>query len=130
MAYGTVYGTAAEAEDEGAAWGLVRGSLIGGMLAAPFTAGASAAVAAGTVAAGAVGGGTLGAVGGAMDARWWHDELGLSDAWVASATSMIEPGDSAILVVVHSYDPEYVATQFARLRRHRPAHHLEPVAGR
>ena len=109
QSYGMAYGT--DAEDEGAAWGLLWGSLIGGLLAVPFTAGASATIAAGTIAAGAVGGGALGAAGGVLDADWWRDELGISDAWVADATQMIEPGDSAILVVVHSYDPEFVAAQ-------------------
>ena len=63
---------------EGAAWGALWGSLIGALLAAPFTLGASAAVAGGAVAAGLLGGGAVGATSGALDARWWKDEVGIS----------------------------------------------------
>ncbi|MBX2997625.1 MAG: DUF1269 domain-containing protein [Caldilineaceae bacterium] len=97
---------------EGAAWGALWGTLIGGLLAVPFTAGASAAVAAGAIAAGVVGGGAIGALGGAIDADWWKDEIGISEKFVAEVGALIEPGDSAIFALVRTYDPEYVAEQF------------------
>jgi uncharacterized membrane protein len=97
---------------EGAAWGAVWGSLIGLTLAIPFTAGASAAVAAGAVAAGALGGGALGAVGGALDAEWWRNTVGISDEFVSEVGAMVQPGDSAIFVLIRRADPAYVADQF------------------
>lgn len=102
------YGTTAE----GAAWGALWGSLIGLTLAIPFTAGASAAVAAGALAAGALGGGALGAAGGALDAAWWKDTVGISDEFVSEVGAMVQPGDSAIFVLVRRADPAYVADQF------------------
>ena len=97
---------------EGAAYGALWGSLIGMLLAAPFTAGASAAVAAGTVAAGLLGGGALGAVGGAIDATWWKDVAGISETFVEDVGQAIEAGDSAIFVLVRSADPEVLAAEF------------------
>lgn len=97
---------------EGAAWGGLWGSLIGLTLAIPFTAGASAAVAAGTVAAGALGGGALGAVGGALDVEWWRDTVGISEDFIKEVGAMVQPGDSAIYVLVRRADPAYVADQF------------------
>src|SRR6476646_4643964 len=42
---------------EGAGWGVLWGTLIGGLVFAPFTGGLTTAAAAGTIAAGAIGGG-------------------------------------------------------------------------
>src|SRR5262245_24905669 len=50
---------------EGAGWGILWGTLIGGLVFAPFTGGLSTAAAAGTVAAGAAGGAVLGGLTGA-----------------------------------------------------------------
>jgi uncharacterized membrane protein len=97
---------------EGAALGGLMGSLIGALLALPFTAGASAAVAAGAVAAGALGGGALGATGGAIDAEWWKEDFGISNDFVQEVGRMVEPGDSAIFVLLRTADPVYVAEQF------------------
>jgi uncharacterized membrane protein len=97
---------------EGAGWGALWGSLIGLTLAIPFTAGATAAVAAGALAVGALGGGTLGALGGALDAEWWKDTVGISDEFVRDVGAMVQPGDSAIFALVRSADPEYVANMF------------------
>jgi uncharacterized membrane protein len=97
---------------EGAALGGLMGSLIGALLAIPFTAGVSTAVAAGAVAAGALGGATLGATGGALDAEWWKDEIGVSNEFVQDVGRMIEPGDSAIFALLHTTDPDFVAEQF------------------
>lgn len=97
---------------EGAAWGGLMGSLIGTLLAVPFTLGASAAVAGGAVVAGFLGGGALGATGGALDAQWWKDEIGVSNQFVEEVGSMIEPGDSAIFALIRTTDPDFVAEQF------------------
>jgi uncharacterized membrane protein len=97
---------------EGAAWGALWGSLVGALMAVPFTAGASAAVAGGAVAAGLLGGGMLGAAGGALDANWWKSEVGIADEFVLEIGRMLEPGDSAIFVLVRTVDPEFVAAQF------------------
>jgi uncharacterized membrane protein len=97
---------------EGAGWGLFWGSLIGALIALPFTAGASGAVLAGTLAAGAVGGGALGATGGALDASWWKDEFGIPDAFVKGTGAMVQPGDSAVLAMLRTVDPVKVAEQF------------------
>lgn len=98
---------------EGAGWGLFWGSLIGGLLAAPFTAGASAAVAGSAVAAGALTGGALGVVGGAIDADWWKDEFGISETFIYEMGHMIGTGDSAIFTLLRSAEPEFVAKQLA-----------------
>src|SRR5688572_23530933 len=50
---------------EGAGWGVFWGTMIGGLLAVPFTAGASAAVAATAIGAGAVSGAAVGGITGA-----------------------------------------------------------------
>jgi uncharacterized membrane protein len=97
---------------EGAAWGALWGSLIGLTLAIPFTAGVSAAVAAGALAAGALGGGAIGAAGGALDVAWWRDTVGISEDFIHEVGAMVQPGDSAIFVLVRRADPAYVADQF------------------
>ena len=98
---------------EGAGLGLFWGSVIGALLAIPFTAGASAAAAGGALAAGTFTGGTIGAVGGAIDADWWKDEFGISEAFVHDVGRMIGTGDSAIFMLLRSAEPEYVTQQLA-----------------
>jgi uncharacterized membrane protein len=102
---------------EGAVLGGLWGSLVGALLAAPFTAGASAAVAGGAIAAGLLGGGAVGAVTGDLieesDVEYWWNEVGITDAFAAEVASMIQPGDSAIFAMLRSsVSPEYVAEQF------------------
>lgn len=97
---------------EGAGWGAFWGSLIGATLALPFTGGASGAVLAGTLAAGAAGGGILGATGGAIDADSWKEEFGIPDEFAKGIGGMVGEGDSAILALLRTVDPLYVAEQF------------------
>ena len=97
---------------QGAGWGVLLGTLLGGLIAAPFTAGASAAVAAGAVAAGVVGGATLGGVVGAADAETTKEDLGLPEDFVDEVSAALTPGDSAIFAVVESYDPKPIAEYF------------------
>jgi uncharacterized membrane protein len=111
--YPYTYSTTGTGALLGGAWG----TMVGALLAAPFTAGASAAVAGGAVAAGAVGGGVLGAVSGDLieesDIEYWWNEVGITDVYAAEVASLIQPGDSAIFALLRSsVDPEYVAEQF------------------
>ncbi|MCW5852857.1 MAG: DUF1269 domain-containing protein [Anaerolineae bacterium] len=89
---------------EGATWGGVWGTVIGALLMIPFTGGASSAVAAGVITAGAITGGAIGATGGAIRADWGKDNFGISDEFVSEVSSMIQPGDSAVFVLVRG-DP-------------------------
>jgi|SRR5271157_119518 len=92
----------------GAFWG----ALIGALIAIPFTAGASSATVAAALAASTLGGGALGATGGALDAASWKEEFGIPEAFVKTASGMLEPRDSAIFALLHTVDPERVAQEF------------------
>src|SRR5215471_18993859 len=94
---------------EGAAWGGLFGGLIGALLAAPFTGGASVAA---VLAAGSVSGMALGATAGALDAKTWKEDYGISEDFVERVGTMVQPGDSAIFALVRTIDPELVAAQF------------------
>ncbi len=101
---------------EGAALGGFLGSLVGltlGAIAAPVTAGASTAFATGVVAAGALGGGALGAAGGALDAKWWKDDLGIPDDFIRDVGRLVQPGDSAVFALLRTADPTMVAAEFS-----------------
>lgn len=100
-------------EGQEAAMGAFWGALIPALIALPFTAGASG-VAAGVVAAAALGGGALGALGGALDAKWWKEEFGIPEEFVKTAADMVQPRDSAIFALLHTVDPEKVAEEFRR----------------
>jgi uncharacterized membrane protein len=98
---------------EGAAWGGLLGGLLGAMVAIPFTAGASAAAAAASaLAAGTLGGGALGAGVGALDASAWKEDFGISDEFVHSIGTMVQPGDSAIFALLRTIDRQTVVEQF------------------
>jgi uncharacterized membrane protein len=101
-------------EKEGAGLGGALGLIAGAILAAPFTAGASAAVAAGAVAASAATAGTVGAVLGGEDAYDWKGRFGISDDFVRQVGGMIQPGDSAVFALLSTSDPAKVAEHFAR----------------
>ncbi len=90
---------------EGAGWGVLWGTVIGGLLFAPFTGGMSATAAAGTIAAGAMGGGALGGLTGAATASFDKDEFGLSEDFVYQVSQNIKPGSSAIFALVESSQP-------------------------
>jgi uncharacterized membrane protein len=94
---------------EGAAWGGLVGALIGGLLAAPFTAGASAAVAASAIGVGAVTLGTTGAVIGGEDAADVKRTYGISDEFVKQMGGMVQPGQSALFILGYSRNPEFLA---------------------
>lgn len=99
-------------EKEGAAWGGLLGTMIGALLALPFTAGASAAVAASALGAGAVTFGATGAVLGGADAADMKEMYGISDDFVKEVGGMVQPGQSAVFVLGDSRNPENVAKHF------------------
>jgi uncharacterized membrane protein len=99
---------------EGAGWGATLGVMVGAILAAPFTAGASTAVAAAAIGSNAVAAGALGAVFGGDDATDWKEQFGVTDEYVQQVGGMIQPGDSAVFALLRSYDPTQVAAHFAR----------------
>jgi uncharacterized membrane protein len=100
---------------EGAAWGALLGGLLGAVIALPFTAGATAPVAASTataLAAGTLGGGALGAGAGALDAAAWKEDFGISEEFVNSVGTMVQPGDSAIFALLRTIERQAVEEQF------------------
>jgi uncharacterized membrane protein len=96
---------------EGAGWGGLFGGLIGALLAAPFTGGATAAAGA-VLAAGSLSGVALGGTLGAIDALSWKDAYGISDDFVQSVSTMLQPRDSALFVLARTIDADAVADAF------------------
>ena len=99
-------------EKQGAAWGGLLAGMLGALLAAPFTAGASAAAAAGMVAAGSVTLGATGALIGGEDAASWKDDYGISEDYVRQVGGMVQPGQSAVLALLRVSKPDVVAERF------------------
>ncbi len=97
---------------EGAAYGGLVGALLGGLIALPFTGGASAAVVAGAVGAGAFAGGTTGAVIGHEDAANEKAQWGISEELVKQVGGVVQPGNSAVFVLASSAKPEVIAEHF------------------
>jgi uncharacterized membrane protein len=84
----------------GFAWGRLSGSLVGALLAAPFTAAARGVVGTASVAPRI-------AVE-ALDVEWWKEEFGISDSFVVGVSRMIESGNSAIFAWIQSGEPNIV----------------------
>ena len=97
---------------EGAAWGALIGGMIGAILLAPVTLGASAAVGAAAVGTGALTGGMTGAAIGGDEADTWKRTYGISDDFVKDVGGMVQPGESAVLVLARASDPVAVAERF------------------
>ena len=97
---------------EGAGYGVFIGSMIGALLAAPFTGGLSAAAAATALGAGAATAGSIGGAIGYEDADTFKREYGISDDFVKEVGGMIKPGDSAVFAVVRGGNPEQMAEKF------------------
>jgi uncharacterized membrane protein len=55
----------------------------------------------------------LGAAGGALDAKWWKDDFGISEDFVKDVGKLVQPGDSAIYALLRLADPAVVATRFS-----------------
>jgi uncharacterized membrane protein len=98
---------------QGAGLGGVIGLMVGALLAAPFTGGASAGVAAAAIGSSAAAMGSLGALMGADDASEWKKQFGISDDFVSQVGGMIQPGDSAVFALLTTSDPDKVANYFA-----------------
>jgi uncharacterized membrane protein len=88
------------------------GAILGGVIAAPLTAGVSVAAAATAVGVGALGFGSVGAVVGATDAAEWKATYGISDDFVKQVGGMVQPGQSAVFVLARASDPAAVAERF------------------
>lgn len=97
---------------EGAAWGGAVGALIGSLLAVPFTAAAGAAIVAQAVGAGALTFGAAGAVAGSERAASDNEQYGLSDDFVRQVGGMVQPGQSALFLVVDTEKPAEVLEEF------------------
>jgi uncharacterized membrane protein len=97
---------------DGAALGGVVGALIGGILAIPFTGGASAAIAAAAVGSSALTFGATGAVIGGADAYDDKARYGLSEDFVKQVGGMVQPGQSALFVMGASDKPAKIAENF------------------
>jgi uncharacterized membrane protein len=96
----------------GAGWGVLLGTILGGLALAPLTGGLSTAAAAGVVAAGAAGGATFGGIGGADMASWDKLADGLSEEFVSEVSDTIKRGQSAIFALVETRDPDAMAAYF------------------
>lgn len=97
---------------EGAAGGLILGGLLGALLMAPLTAGASLGVAAAGIFSGALSLGVTGAVLVSDDAAEWKKTYGISDEFVEQASGMVQPGHSAVFVLANASEPARVTEQF------------------
>jgi len=95
---------------QGAGWGGLFGGVIGALLAAPFTGGATAA--GGVIAAGSLTGVALGGTLGAIDAQSWKDAYGISEDFVQRVSTMLQPHDSALFVLARTINADAVAEAF------------------
>ena len=82
---------------EGVRWGGVIGSLLGAILAIPFTGGASAAAAIATLVSGAVSGTTAGAAFGALDALWWRKDSGINGTFIQDVAALVQGYGGTVL---------------------------------
>lgn len=98
--------------EDGALMGGFIGTIIGSLLALPFTAGASAAVAAGALGAGVFTFGAGGAVMAAEDAAEDKEKYGISEDLVNKIGGMVQPGQSAVFVLGDAAYPKKVADEF------------------
>ena len=98
---------------QGAALGGLIGAMLGSVIAAPLTAGASVAAAATAVGVGTLGFGSAGAVMAGTDAAEWKAKYGVPEEFVQQVSGMVQPGNSAVFAMVRSdEDPVAVARQF------------------
>ena len=97
---------------EGALMGGFVGTIVGSLLALPFTAGASAAVAAGALGSGALAFGATGAVIAGEDTAEDKEKYGISEDLVEKIGGMIQPGQSAVFVLANATNPKRVAEEF------------------
>jgi uncharacterized membrane protein len=98
---------------EETAWGGVLGAFVGAVLALPLVALAAAPASAAAL---GVSGAALGAAGGSAmafdESNEWRETFGISDDFVKQVGGMIQPGYSAVFVLVRAANPEAVAERF------------------
>lgn len=97
---------------DGALMGGFVGTVLGSLLALPFTAGASVAVAAGALGVGAATFGAGGALMGAEDAAEDKEIYGISEDLVNKIGGMVQPGESAVFVLGNAAQPKKIAEAF------------------
>jgi uncharacterized membrane protein len=97
---------------EAGTWGGALAAMIGGLLAVPFTGGASAALAATAVGAGALTWGGVGSIIASDDAANDKEKYGISDDFVKRVGGMVQPGQSAVFLLAESGQPEDVEERF------------------
>ena len=98
---------------DGAALGALIGVMLGSVIAAPLTAGASVAAAATALGVGALSFGTAGAVAAGTDAADWKAKYGVPEEFVQQVGGMVQPGNSAVFAMVRSdEDPVAIARHF------------------
>jgi uncharacterized membrane protein len=103
------------------AWARLWGGLLSLLLADPVTRGM-------VEAAQAITGDfrPLGSDAAIRDANWWIDEMQLSREFLRRAGAILDPGESALFMLVHSDDPGSV---LVRLWRDSAPHHTQSGAG-
>jgi len=97
---------------QGADLGVLVGGMLGALIAAPFTGGMSAAAAATALGAGAATGGLAGAGVGAEDATDFKNKYGISDDFIDQVGRVINPGESAVFVLLRTAQPDVVIEKF------------------
>jgi len=100
------------AKDDNPARGLLWGSIVGALLAIPFTAVTGGAVAATIVGMATVGGGATGAMLSTIDSDWWKEGFGISEDFISEVGALLEPGDSAVFAVLYAEHPDDVMKRF------------------
>lgn len=98
---------------EEAALGGLLGAIVGALFALPFAAFATVPAAAAAL---GLGGSVIGATGGAVagfdDAATWRDTYGISEEFVKEVGGMVQPGQSAVFMLVRASDPAAAAELF------------------
>jgi uncharacterized membrane protein len=92
--------------------GGLLGALVGGVVLAPFAAMIAIPAAAATV---GLSGAALGAAGGAAesyDEAKFRETYGISEDFVKQVGGMVQPGQSALFVLVQASDPKAIKEQF------------------
>ena len=47
-----------------------------------------------------------------LNANWWKDEFGIADKFVQEVGALVQPGDSAVFVLLRTSEPDWVAAKF------------------
>ena len=97
---------------DGATLGAVVGAILGAIITAPLTGGASTGVAATAIGTGALALGAAGAEVGGKDAKDWKEKFGISEEFVQQIGGRVQPGQSAVFVLVSASEPANVAEFF------------------